>query len=140
MDNSIYLLFRAIPFKTAPLQLDTTSPVIAPLLEAFPNVLYSEVHNRSQRPLLNRGDVKKFPSLRCQLRLQPKRSHSVLGMGEFGAGGTRDGPLLAQELLHKAECVAGRSWSRNRLYHCASLLPYSLRRCRPCAHASTDGT
>jgi aspartyl aminopeptidase len=34
--------------------------VIAPLLEAFPNVLYSEVHNRSQRPLLNRGDVKKF--------------------------------------------------------------------------------
>jgi hypothetical protein len=77
--------------------------MIALLLEAFPNVLYSEVHNRSQRTLLNRGDVKKFPSLRCQLQLQPKRSQGVLGMGEFGAGGTGVGPLLVQKLLHKAE-------------------------------------
>jgi len=122
------------------LQLDTTIPVVAPLLEAFLNILYSEVHNRSQRSLLNRGDVKKFPSLRCQLHLQPKRSNSVLGMGSFVRARPESGHYWPKN------CCTKESELRNGL--CAETDQITAPVCfrihlqdfDNTAHASTDGT
>jgi len=123
-----------------PLQLDTTIPVIAPLLEAFPNILYSEAQNRSQRPLLNRSDVKNFPSLRCQLHLQPKRSHSVLGMGSLVRVGPESGHYWSKN------CCTQQSEQRDDL--CAETDYITAPVCFRIhlqdfdnnAHASTDGT
>jgi hypothetical protein len=65
------------------MQLNKVKAVTAPVLQAFVNILYSELCKCSMQPFFSFVDVMKYPSLQCQFQFKKRKkaSHRVLNMG-----------------------------------------------------------
>lgn len=101
--NSILPVIPCCPCKVLPMQLNKVKAVTAPMLEAFVNILYSELCECSMQPFFSFVDVMKYPSLQCQFQFKKKKEGKSQG-AQYGmciSVQSNSHAIMVQKFLHR---------------------------------------